>query len=269
MNRRQILASAAATAAAMNLIPTSTAQGSTRTFVLVAGAFSGGWIWARVAQKLRAGGHVVYSPSNTGLAERAHLLAPNISLDTFVKDIAAVIEVEELSDVVLVGHSFGGIPVSGAAESVASRIKHLIFLDALVVQPGRSAFDGLPSDVVAARRKAAQESSGGLSLPVPPPEAFADLGIGDATDVAWLKRRFTPHPIGAYETPLVVKNTIGDGIARTYVECTGKVFGPTIPSKAWVKQQTGWNWIELPTGHLPMVTAPELLTQTLLKIGNS
>jgi pimeloyl-ACP methyl ester carboxylesterase len=266
MNRRQILTSATAAALLTGLGPLARAQGASRTFVLVAGAFSGGWIWARVAHKLRAAGHSVYAPSNTGLAERSHLLSANVTLETFVKDIAGVIDAEELSDVILVGHSFGGIPISGAAELVASRIKHLIYLDSLVVQPGKSAFDGLPAEVVTARRKAAQDTSGGLSLPVPPPAAFADLGITQEADVAWLKRRFTPHPLGAYETPLVVKNAIGNGLPRTYIACTSPVFGPTNPSKAWVKQQAGWNWIEMPTGHLPMVTAPDLLAQTLLKI---
>lgn len=265
MNRRQILTSVTATTLVAALGPETKAQGAARTFVLVAGAFSGGWIWTRAADKLRAAGYTVYALSNTGVGERSHLLSSNITLDTFVKDIAGVIEAEELSDVVLVGHSFGGIPVSGAAELVASRIKHLIYLDALVVQPGRSAFDGLPADVVAARRKAAQDSSGGLSLPVPPPAAFADLGVTKEADIAWLKRRFTPHPLGAYETPLIVKNPIGNGLPRTYIACTNPAFGPTNPSKAWVKQQAGWTWTEIPTGHLPMVTAPDLLAQTLIK----
>jgi pimeloyl-ACP methyl ester carboxylesterase len=269
MNRRQVLTSATA---AVLLTPVGTAgkaQGAPQTFVLVAGAFSGGWIWSRVVHKLRSAGHTVYAPSNTGLAERAHLLSPGINLETFAKDIAGVIEAEELSDVVLVGHSFGGIPVSGAAELVASRVKHLVYLDALVVQPGKSAFDGLPAEVVAARKKAAQETSGGLSLPVPPPAAFADLGVTQDADVAWLKRRFTPHPLGAYDSPLIVKNPIGNGLPRTYVACTNPVFSPANPSKAWVKQQAGWNWIEIPTGHLPMVTAPDLLVQTLIKLAGA
>jgi len=209
MNRRQVLTSAAAAALLTGFGPILKAQSAPHTFVLIAGAFSGGWIWNRVAQKLRSEGHVVYAPSNTGVAERSHLLSASITLDTFVRDIAGVIEVEELSDVVLVGHSFGGIPISGTAELVPSRIKQLVYLDALVVQPGKSAFDGLPAEVVAARRKAAQDTSGGLSLPVPPPASFADLGITQEADIAWLKRRFTPHPLGAYDTPLLVKNPIG------------------------------------------------------------
>lgn len=265
MNRRQVMASLAA-CALVTRPQLAKSQSAARTFVLVAGAFSGGWIWSRVSNKLRAAGHTVYAPSNTGLADRSHLLSPNITLDTFVKDIASLMISEELSDVILVGHSFGGIPVSGAAELVASQIKQLVFLDSLIVQPGKSAFDGLPPEVVAARKKAAQDSSGGISLPVPPPAAFADLGITNDADSAWLKRRFTPHPLGAYETPLMVRNAIGNELPRTYIACTYPVFGPTNPSKAWVKQQLGWKWLEIPTGHLPMVSAPELLAETLIKV---
>jgi len=142
MNRRQVLTSAAAAALLTGFGPILKAQSAPHTFVLIAGAFSGGWIWNRVAQKLRSEGHVVYAPSNTGVAERSHLLSASITLDTFVRDIAGVIEVEELSDVVLVGHSFGGIPISGTAELVPSRIKQLVYLDALVVQPGKTADTG-------------------------------------------------------------------------------------------------------------------------------
>ena len=143
MNRRQLMASLAA-GALVARPQMAKSQSAARTFVLVAGAFSGGWIWSRVSNKLRAAGHTVYAPSNTGLADRSHLLSPNGTLDTFVKDIAGLIISEELSDVILVGHSFGGIPVSGAAELVASQIKQLVFLDSLVVQPGKSAFDDSP-----------------------------------------------------------------------------------------------------------------------------
>jgi len=97
--------------------------------------------------------------------------------------------------------------------------------------------------------------------------AFADLGITQDSDAAWLKRRFTPHPLKTYETPLMVRNPIGNGLPRTYIACTNPVFGPANPSKAWVRQQAGWDWIDIPAGHLAMVTAPDLLAQTLATIG--
>jgi pimeloyl-ACP methyl ester carboxylesterase len=96
-----------------------------KTFVLVPGSWAGGWIWAPVAERLRAQGHRVFTPTQTGLGERRHLLSPNISIDTFVDDIANLLEAEDLQDVILVGHSFGGIPITGVADRMPERIRHL------------------------------------------------------------------------------------------------------------------------------------------------
>jgi pimeloyl-ACP methyl ester carboxylesterase len=151
----------------------ATAQTAAQTFVLVHGAWHGGWCWSRVADGLRAAGHHVFTPTQTGLGERKHLLSKDVTLDTFTRDIANVIEAEELTNVVLVGHSFGGLAISGVADAMPERIRHLVYLDSLMVEGGKSPFDSLPPDVVAARRKAAEESSGGLSLPAPPPSDTA------------------------------------------------------------------------------------------------
>ncbi len=162
-----------------------------QTFVLVHGAWHGGWCWSRVADRLRTAGHRVFAPTQTGLGERRHLLSKDITLDTFTTDIVNVIEAEELSDVILVGHSFGGNAISGTADAIPGKIRHLVYLDALMVEGGKAPFDNLPLDVIAARRKAAEETSGGLSLPAPPPSAF---GVSDVTDTEWIRRRLTPHP---------------------------------------------------------------------------
>ncbi len=106
------------------------------TFVLVHGAWHGGWCWVRVADILRSQGHRVFTPTCTGLGERAHLLSKDITLDTFVRDVAGTIAAEELTEVVLVGHSFGGLAISGVAEAMPERLRHLVYLDALIVQPG-------------------------------------------------------------------------------------------------------------------------------------
>ena len=111
------------------------------TFVLLHGAFHGGWCWARVAPILRAAGHTVFTPTQTGLGERAHLLHPGITLTTFVDDVVGVLETEELTDVVLVGHSFGGAAITGAAERVKHRLRHLVYLDSAIPQSGRSPLD--------------------------------------------------------------------------------------------------------------------------------
>src|ERR1700686_5535843 len=203
MKRRDVLKTMAIAGQAAGVDGMAAKAATTaQTFVLVHGAWHGGWCWSRVADRLRAAGHHVFTPTQTGLGERKHLLSKDITLDTFTKDIANVIEAEELTNIVLVGHSFGGLAISGVADAMPERIRHLVYLDSLMVEGGKSPFDSLPPDVVAARRKAAEESSGGLSLPAPPPSAF---GISDAKDTEWLKPRLTPQPLGTYTSALNIK----------------------------------------------------------------
>lgn len=232
-------------------------------FVLVHGAWHGGWCWARVAPLLRAAGHAVFTPTLTGLGERRHLISRDITIATFTLDLMNVIEMEELSDIVLVGHSFAGLPVSGVADRMPERLRHLVYLDSLLVQPGQSPFDGLSPAVVAARRRAAQETSGGLSLPVPPAEA---MGITQPADAAWITRRMTPHPISAHESKLELTHALGNGLARTYVDCTAPRYATLDGVKARIKGQPGWGWRDLATGHDAMVSAPEALAAMLLEI---
>ncbi|RVU14322.1 alpha/beta fold hydrolase [Methylobacterium oryzihabitans] len=240
-----------------------TTQSEGHRFVLVHGAWHGGWCWRGVAGRLRAAGHAVFAPTCTGLGERAHLLSRDITLDTFVRDVAGVIEAEELDDVVLVGHSFGGLAISGVAEAMPGRIRHLVYLDAMVVPPGRAPFDVIPAGTAAARRRAAEDSSGGLSLPPPPPAAF---GVSDPDLTAWMARRLTPHPLGTYESPLRVAGPIGAGRPRTYVDCTDPAYPALAGVKEWVRAQDGWGWREMATGHNAMMTAPDALTRLLLDL---
>jgi pimeloyl-ACP methyl ester carboxylesterase len=236
-----------------------------QTFVLVHGAWHGGWCWNRVADRLRSAGHRVFTPTQTGLGERKHLLSKDITLDTFTADIVNVIEAEELSDVILVGHSCGGNAISGTADAIPDKIRHLVYLDSLMVEGGKAPFDNLPPDVVAARRKAAEETSGGLSLPAPPASAF---GVSDATDTEWVKRRLTPHPLGTYTSPLKLKGPVGNNLPRTYIACTNPSYAALQASRNWVKAQQGWHWAEIATGHDAMVMAPEELTRMLIEVAN-
>ena len=129
--------------------------------MLVHGAWHGGWCWSKVATILRGRGHAVVTPTQTGLGERAHLLSRSIDLDVFVTDIANVLAYEDLDDVVLVGHSFGGNAISGVADRMRGRIRGHVYLDAVILENGESAFGRMPADVVASRTRAAEESSGG------------------------------------------------------------------------------------------------------------
>lgn len=240
-------------------------QASGQTFVLVHGAWHGGWCWSRVADRLRAAGHRVFTPTQTGLGERRHLLSKDITLDTFTTDIVNVIEAEELNDIVLVGHSFGGNAISGVADRMPERIRHLVYLDSLVVEGGKAPFDNLSPDVVAARRRAAEESSGGVSLPNPPPSVF---GVLDAVDAGWVRRRLTPHPISTYTSKLNISGPVGNHLPRTYVHCTNPSYEALQASRDWVKAQQGWRWAEIATGHDAMVSAPDELARLLIGVLN-
>ena len=144
-----------------------------RTFVLVHGAWHGGWCWKRVRDILEAAGHRVYTPTQTGLGERSHLLGPGITLDTFVRDVFNVLVWEDLHEVILVGHSFGGASITGVADRERNRIAHLVYLDALVPQSGQSPFSVIGEDVAARRREQAVEASGGVWMLPPDPERLA------------------------------------------------------------------------------------------------
>ena len=142
--------------------------GAGKTYLLVHGSWVGGWYWAPVAERLRGMGHRVFAPTLTGLGERSHLLSPQVTLGTAVADVANVVEAEELRDLVLVGHSFGGAPVTGVADRLPERIRHLVYLDANIIESGASFLDTLPPEVAEARRQAAQEAGGGVPA-LPPP----------------------------------------------------------------------------------------------------
>lgn len=233
------------------------------TFVLVHGAFHGGWCWRRVADRLRAVGATVYTPTMTGLGERAHLLTPGIGIETFFEDVTGVIAAEELTDIVLVGHSFGGVVISGVADRMPDRIRHLVYLDAIVPESGRSAISLLPPETQATRIRTAQESSGGLSIPVPRGDIF-DIPAGPDRD--WVARRITPHPLASYTDIVRLANPIGNGRPRSYIRCIDPVYPAVVPTWDAIDRQPGWTIVDLATGHDAMVTAPGPLTELLLKL---
>jgi pimeloyl-ACP methyl ester carboxylesterase len=258
MDRRSLLA-AAALSAAGTAVPKAGRAAAAKTYVLVHGAWHGGWCWSKVASILRGRGHTVVTPTQTGLGERSHLLSKSIDLDVFVTDIANVIKYEDLNDIVLVGHSFGGNAISGVADIMRDRIRQLIYLDAVMLENGQSVFSQLPKDVVEARTKAAQETSGGLSIPAPAPLAF---GITDATQTQFVQSRFTPHPFNTFVSPLKLANKVSNGLPTTYIVCADPIYKPLEASRNWVKA-AGWKTVEIQCGHDAMVIAPDRLADLL------
>jgi len=232
-----------------------------RNYVLVHGAWHGGWCWRRVSDRLAAAGHRVFCPTLTGLGERAHLLSREVNLTTHIQDVVAVLESEELNEVVLVGHSYGGIVITGVAARAKARLKQLVYLDSAIVADGESWSDALPPEAVVARRKAGAES-GGVSLPLPKAEFF---GVEDPADRAWVDRRMTPQPFGPFDQKMRWGGPIGNGVPKLYVDCVD----PAFPGLAGVKNRyrgtPGWTWTEIRTGHDAMVSAPEETAKLLLE----
>jgi pimeloyl-ACP methyl ester carboxylesterase len=229
--------------------------------VLVHGAWHGGWCWDRVASRLRAQGHRVFCPTLTGLGERAHLLTRDVNMSTHVADVLGVLEAEELADVVLVGHSYAGMVISGVAAKAKARIRQLVYLDSAVIEDGEAWSTAHTPEVQAERRRLAREN-GGLSLPVPRAEVF---GITRPDDLAWVQRRLTPHPFAPYDEVMRWGVPPGNGLPKVYVDCTDPVYAGLTPVKERYRGRPGWTFVELRTGHDAMVSAPDETAQLLLR----
>src|SRR4051812_14123902 len=156
------------------------------TFVLLHGAWHGGWAWQRVVPALRAAGHDVLTPTLTGVSDRAHLLHPGVGLSTHVQDVVALLEAYDARNVALVGHSYAGQVVTGVADRVPERLAHRVYLDAFVGADGEAAIDLLPETVAHHYRESVAGPGFGWLIPVRPLER---LGITDAADAGWLTPR--------------------------------------------------------------------------------
>jgi pimeloyl-ACP methyl ester carboxylesterase len=227
----------------------------TPPIVLVHGAWAGAWCWRRVLAPLRAAGHEVHAVTLTGVGERAHLLSPAVTLATHVADVVGLVTAEELRDVVLVGHSYGGMVTTGAADTLQrdapGTLRQLVYVDAVVPLPGESWASGHSVETVTARVTAA-EAAGGVGMPPPDPAAFGLRG----EDRDWVLRRQTPQPYAVYREPLHFDAARVAALPRAFVDCTQPPL-PTIDlMRRRVREQAGWRVVELPTGHDPMISLP-------------
>lgn len=226
--------------------------------VLVHGAWHGGWCWARVEPALRAAGHRVFSPTLTGVGERVHLAGPHVNLDTHITDVVNVIEAEELNDVVLVGHSYGGMVITGVADRLPERLRSLVYVDAFLPEDGRCVIDYAAPDRRPAMRTLGEAAGFLDSLPM------ALLGVKDPADVAWVQRRITRQPYPTFSQPIRLTRRAVAKLTRTYVYCSDPPTGSFDQFAAKLRNDPGWKFHELKTGHDCMVTEPAALARIIL-----
>jgi pimeloyl-ACP methyl ester carboxylesterase len=218
-------------------------------FVLVHGAWLGGWCWKKVTPLLRAAGHEVFAPTLTGLGERSHLFSPEVGLDTHIEDIVAVLEYEDLTDVILVGHSYAGMVIAGVAQKAAHRLAELVYLDAFLPESGKSLDDYLP---------APHPSVDGRIKPLDLRTAF---GVSSEPDIAWAAPRLSDHPARADSQPVDLSRTVN--LRQTYIRCSNNF--PFFVESAERAKRQGFRFYELMSAnHCPMVTQPDELVKILL-----
>lgn len=228
---------------------------SAPALVLVHGAWGGGWVWRRVLAPLREAGFEVHTVTLTGDGERAHLRRPDIDLHTHIADVLGLVEMEELGNVVLVGHSYGGTVITGAAVELQQQhpgvLAGLVYVDGTFPQPGEGWGSAHSPEVAAARLAVAAEHGNAL----PAPDAETGFGLSPE-DAAWLNRRHVPHPFGMYRQSLDYDAAFFDGMPRLFIDCTDPAYPTVEQVRRLVREQPGWQVVEIPTGHFPMVTTP-------------
>jgi pimeloyl-ACP methyl ester carboxylesterase len=229
------------------------------TFVLVHGAWHGGWCYARVAKKLRAAGHDVFTPTHTGVGERSHLAGVEVNLSLHVKDVCNVIEYENLTDVILCGHSYGGLVITGIAAALGERIRTLFYLDAFVPGDGQCLFDFLPAELVT-DFVAGGKAAGGRLPPIP----AAAFNV-NAADAAWVDKTCVPQAFATFAEPVKLTGKETKVKNRTYVLATGYDMHVFDQFHAKLKDDAAWKVRTVACGHDVMLDKPDELAKLLLE----
>lgn len=234
-------------------------------FVLVHGSWLGGWAFAEVSRALRESGHGVYSLTLTGLGERSHLARREVNLDTHIDDVVNLLKFEDLRDAVLVGHSYAGIVISGAADRASDRLSTVAFLDTAPATDGQRHIDFYPPEVADAMHRQVHDQGDGWRLPFPgfeqlgPPPMLAGL---DGQHRAMLEARAVAQPFATYTQPLRLTGK-GGRHRQVLIACNGfrEIAAVRPEIAAFLTPQ--WRRHDLDTGHWPMLSAPEPLAEIL------
>jgi pimeloyl-ACP methyl ester carboxylesterase len=229
------------------------------TFVVAHGAWSAGWAWKKMRPLMLGAGHALWTPTYTGLGERAHLANGGVSLDTHIQDILAVLETEDLNDVILIGHSYGGMVATGVADRARNRVAALVYLDAFAPKDGQAVFDLVPPDIAEKMRAGAAASPGGFGIPSNPMPSDTS-----PEDQAWASPRRRPQPVKAFSTKLTL--SAEPAAPRSYIYCKRIGIGDTFGQFLARAKREGWRTFEIDASHNPHITAPDALLAILQDI---
>jgi pimeloyl-ACP methyl ester carboxylesterase len=270
IGRRDMMTGASAAGAALLSSPVAPRRKETKTYILVHGTWLGGWIWADVAERLRAKGHRVFTPTLTGCGERNHLIGPAIGLDTHIRDITAVMDFEGLSNVILVGHSFSGVAITGAADARRSALRRLVYFDALI--PAGDRMSGLEyaadGSLPGWWQTRAAKFGGGYAM-----EFWADYPPAMLVPPthpeleAVLRARVTTHPAKSWTDRLVLAGSGWDGLPRTCIRAMAQQFAPSSEKMWGPGRGPGWDLIELPVPRMGMMTHADIVAECLAGLG--
>jgi pimeloyl-ACP methyl ester carboxylesterase len=252
-----------------------------RPLVLVPGACIGGWAWHDVAARLRSRGHDVYAVTLTGLGERVHLAGPEVDLDTHITDVVNLLDYEDLSDAVLVGHSYAGIVVTGVADRRPERLNAVVYFDSSPLPDGMAISDGQPPEMRERQRREVERHGGGWRWPVPDRETILSGAFGSAAGLddghlGLLAERGTPQPYATFTTPLRLTHERPPGVRRAAAFCTAGGIDIALlqhmfeqgDSRAQVFAAPDWELHEIATGHWAMFSEPELSAELLGEIAD-
>ncbi len=226
------------------------------------GAWHGAWCWERVTPLLRDAGYQVHTPVLPGQGERIAEISTAITLNTHIDSVVSYLDVHQLNNVVLVGHSYGGAVISGVADRAAPRLRQLVYLDALVFDNGQSLASLSGPAAWATRMKAVEQAGRGVGLPPGTPESF---GVTDPQDRDWVAAKLTLQPVNTFATPLILQHPLGNALPKVYIDCNAPAMASVNSFKSKVRQQSGWTYDTLASGHDAMVIVPKPLSAMLVK----